>query len=170
MIQPDAVLVADRPAMFHDDAAGRAFQNLPAAQRFIRAVSAAVEIGYVDAGPIFVHVREVGKDKDMLADFCQSLADDLLGFFRRWQDRRPRDGSLQRIQGVTALPERVAQIGRQEARFFPHFADGRARPQPSVGADDIPGRGELLPGSLILLFGGEPRDQQAAPFVISQEG
>ena len=86
MIQSNAVLVRDRPAVRQDDLAGRTFQNLPAAQRFLRIRCAAIEVGNVDAGPIIVNVREMGENKHAFPNIRKAFTNDFLGFYRCCQN------------------------------------------------------------------------------------
>ena len=123
MVGPDAVLMADGPAVGDDDLARRGLEPAPALQRLVRVGRQAEDVGRVQARPAAVDVREVAERVDALAERLEAVAEGGPEGGRQRLDATPVERGLERVHRISRVPQRVAQVGAAEALPLPGGGD-----------------------------------------------
>ena len=105
VVAPDAVLVADRPAVGDDRLARGRLEPSPALERLVRVGGQAEDVGRVQARPARVEVRQVAEGVDPLADRRRGrAAAPARARAASVRQRRPVDRRLQRVRRRSRRP------------------------------------------------------------------
>ena len=161
MVAPDAVLMADRPAVLDDRLAGGGLQATPAVEGLVGLCAESEDVRRVEAGAARVDVGQVAERVDPLAAAVAFEAVAERPPHRRGKVRQtpPVDGRLECVDRVAEVPQRVAQVRGPEPVPEPLTAERAADAGPAVAPDD---RADLPHGRLDELLQARGGDEQEA--------
>ena len=174
MDPPDAVLVADRPAVGDDRLAGQRLEPAPAVERLVRVGGQAEGVGHVQARAARVQVRQVAVGVDPFAVGPRARAGGPGQALRRGPAAGPSRPRSRACPPHSRRPQRIAQVGRAQPLTVPGRARataprcrvGRARaarPRPPTARTTLSGPGHARRAR------GRPRRLLAAPAEVPAE-